>query len=80
MFPFHSQSTITAFASVDPVLMNQEIMNKKVFQLPGRVYLIFQRLYFQVMDVLIKTHPQDDHIYQFLDRGNVLKASLTMSM
>ena len=28
---------------------------------------IFRKTLFQIMDVLIKTHPQDDPVYQFLD-------------
>ncbi len=34
---------------------------------------------FQVMDALIKTHPQDDPVYQFIDKSGH-KASLTMSI
>ena len=49
--------------------MNREVMNKKVFQLPNEVPLIdLRKTLFQVMDVLIKTHPQDDPVYQFLDK------------
>ena len=29
---------------------------------------IFRKTLFQIMDVLIKTHPQDDPVYQFLDK------------
>ena len=44
-------------------------MNKKVFQLPNEVPLIdLRKTLFQVMDVLIKTQPQDDPVYQFIDK------------
>ena len=29
---------------------------------------IFRKTLFQIMDVLIKTHPQDGPVYQFLDK------------
>ena len=49
--------------------MNLEPMNKKVFQLPNEVPLIdLRKTLFQVMDVLIKTQPQDDPVYQFIDK------------
>jgi len=49
--------------------MNREVMNKKVFQLPNEVPLIdLRKTLFQVMDVLIKTQPQDDPVYQFIDK------------
>ena len=49
--------------------MNREVMNKKVFQLPNEVPLIdLRKTLVQVMDVLIKTQPQDDPVYQFIDK------------
>ena len=29
---------------------------------------VFRKTLFQITDVLIKTHPQDDPVYQFLDK------------
>ena len=48
--------------------MNLEPMNKKVFLPQNEVPADLRKTLFQVMDVLIKTHPQDDPVYQFLDK------------
>lgn len=48
--------------------MNREVMNKKSVPTSKRGSSDLRKTLFQVMDVLIKTHPQDDPVYQFLDK------------
>lgn len=63
------KGALTAFAGVDLALTNPEPMNKK-----ARSYFKtwffpdLRKTLFQVMDALIKTKPQDDPVYQFLDK------------
>ena len=54
-------------------------MNKKSVPTSKRGSADLRKTLFQVMDVLIKTHPQDDPVYQFLDKKRA-QASLTMSI
>ena len=50
-------------------------MNKSVASNPD-----LRKTLFQVMDVLIKTHPQDDPVYQFLDKKNGLKKKTVLCL
>ena len=48
--------------------MNWKVMKKNV-PTSKRGSSDFRKTLFQVMDVLIKTHPQDAPVYQFIDKN-----------
>ena len=65
---FTRKSAITAFAGVDPGVNESGTYEQKSVPTSKRGSADLRKTLFQVMDVLIKTHPQDDPVYQFLDK------------
>ena len=65
---FTDKSAITAFAGVDPGVNESGTYEQKSVPTSKRGSADLRKTLFQVMDVLIKTHPQDDPVYQFLDK------------
>ncbi len=69
MFPVSlTKVAITAFAGVDPGVNESGSYEQKSVPTSKRGSSDLRKTLFQVMDVLIKTHPQDDPVYQFLDK------------
>ena len=65
---FTHKSAITAFAGVDPGVNESGTYAQKSVPTSKRGSSDLRKTLFQVMDVLIKTHPEDDPVYQFLDK------------
>mgnify|MGYP000077531599 FL=1 len=65
---FTHKGAITAFAGVDPGVNESGSYEQKSVPTSKRGSSDLRKTLFQVMDVLIKTHPQDDPVYQFLDK------------
>ena len=64
---FTHKGALTAFAGVDPGVNESGSYAQKCSNIQTWVFK-FKKDSFQVMDVLIKTMPQDDPVYQFMDR------------
>ncbi|RHT42769.1 transposase, partial [Blautia sp. AM29-29] len=58
----------TAFAGVDPGVNESGSYAPKSVPTSKRGSSNLRKTLFQAMDVLIKTMPQDDPVYQFMDR------------
>ena len=65
---FTHKGAITAFAGVDPGVNESGTYEQKSVPTSKRGSPDLRKTLFQVMDVLIKTHPQNDPVYQFLDK------------
>lgn len=65
---FHSKGALTAFAGVDPGVNESGTYSQKSVPTSKRGSADLRKTLFQVMDVLIKTMPQDDPVYMFLDK------------
>ena len=65
---FHSKGALTAFAGVDPGVNESGTYAKKSVPTSKRGSADLRKTLFQVMDALIKTMPQDDPVYLFLDK------------
>lgn len=65
---FTHKGAITAFAGVDPGVNESGSYEQKSVPISKRGSAELRRTLFQVMDVLIKTMPQDDPVYQFMDK------------
>ena len=65
---FTHKGAITAFAGVDPGVNESGSYAQKSVPTTKRGSSSLRKTLFQVMDVLIKTHPQDDPVYQFIDK------------
>ena len=65
---FTHKGAITAFAGVDPGINESGTYEQKSVPTSKRGSSGLRKTLFQVMDALIKTHPQDDPVYQFLDK------------
>lgn len=65
---FTHKGTITAFAGVDPGANKSGSNEQKSVPTSRLGSSDLMKILFQVMDVLVKTHPQDAPIYQFLDQ------------
>ena len=61
---FTHKGTITAFAGIN----QSGTYNRKSVPASKRGTPILRKTLFQVMDVLIKTKPQDDPVYLFMDK------------
>ena len=70
---FTHKGAITAFAGVDPGVNESCSYEQKSVPTSKRGSSDLRKTLFQVMDVLIKTHPQDDPVYQFLDKKRAQK-------
>lgn len=65
---FTHKGAITAFAGVDPGVNESGSYVQKSVHTSKRGSSTLRKTLFQVMDCLIKTKPQDDAVYQFLDK------------
>lgn len=65
---FTHKGAITAFAGVDPGVNESGSYEQKSVPTSKRGSAALRRTLFQVMDVLIKTMPQDDPVYLFMDK------------
>ena len=65
---FTHKGAITAFAGVDPGVNESGTFSQKSVPTSKRGSANLRKTLFLVMDVLIKTMPQDDPVYQFLDK------------
>lgn len=64
---FTHKGAITAFAGVDPGVRIRFLRTEKCSCIQKRFGTLRKTL-FQVMDALIKTKPQDDPVYLFMDK------------
>lgn len=65
---FNHKAAITAFAGVDPGVNESGTYAQKSVPTTKRGSSELRRTLFLVMDALIKSMPQDDPVYQFLDK------------
>lgn len=65
---FHSKGALTAFAGVDPGVNESGTYAQKSVPTSKRGSADLRKTLFQVMDALIKTMPQKDPVYLFLDK------------
>ena len=65
---FTHKGAITAFAGVEPGVNESGTFSQKSVPTSKRGSADLRKTLFLVMDVLIKTMPQDDPVYQFLDK------------
>lgn len=65
---FTHKGAITAFAGVDPGVNESGSYEQKSVPTSKRGSSTLRKILFQVMDVLIKTKPQDDPVYLFMDK------------
>ncbi len=65
---FHSKGALTAFAGVDPGVNESGTYSQKSVPISKRGSPDLRKTLFQVMDALIKTMPQEDPVYLFLDK------------
>lgn len=65
---FSHKGALTAFAGVDPGVNESGSYIRKSVPTSKRGSSNLRKTLFQVMDVLIKTMPQNDPIYRFIDR------------
>lgn len=65
---FTHKGAITAFAGVDPGVNQSGDYEQKSVHASKRGSSTLRKTLFQVMDVLIKTKPQEDPVYLFIDK------------
>lgn len=65
---FTHKGAITAFAGVDPGVNESGDYKQKSVHASKRGSSTLRRTLFLIMDVLIKTRPQDDPVYRFMDK------------
>ena len=65
---FSHKGAITAFAGVNPGGNESGTYSQKSVPTSKRGSADLRKMLFLVMDVLIKTMPQDDPVYQFLNK------------
>ena len=65
---FTHKGALTAFAGVDPGVNESGSYEQKSVPASKRGSSTLRKTLFQVMDVLIKTKPQDDPVYLFMDK------------
>lgn len=65
---FTHKGAITAFAGVDPGVNESGSYEQKSVPASKRGSGTLRKILFQVMDALIKTKPQDDPVYLFMDK------------
>jgi transposase len=65
---FARRGAITAFAGVDPGVNKSGTYEQKSVHASKRGSSALRKTLFQVMDVLIKTKPQNDPVYLFMDK------------
>lgn len=65
---FTHRNAITAFAGVDPGVNESGDHSQKSVHASKHGSPVLRKTLFQIMDVLIKTKPQDDPVYLFMDK------------
>lgn len=65
---FTHRNAITAFAGVDPGVNESGDYSQKSVHASKHGSPVLRKTLFQIMDVLIKTKPQDDPVYLFMDK------------
>ena len=65
---FTHRTAITAFAGVDPGVNESGAYSQKSVPTSKRGSTFLRKTLFQIMDVLIKTQPQDDPVYRFIEK------------
>ncbi|MBA4699654.1 MAG: IS110 family transposase [Ruminococcus sp.] len=65
---FTHKGAITAFAGVDPGVNESGTYEQKSVPISKRGSSVLRKTLFQVMDCLVKTKPQDDPVYAFIDK------------
>lgn len=65
---FTHRNAITAFAGVDPGINESGNYSQKSVHASKHGSPVLRKTLFQIMDVLIKTKPQDDPVYLFMDK------------
>ena len=65
---FTHKGAITAFAGVDPGVNESGTYEQKSVPISKRGSSSLRKTLFQVMDCLVKTKPQDDPVYAFIDK------------
>lgn len=65
---FTHKSALTTFAGVDPGVNQSSTYEQKSVHASKRGSADLRKTLFQVMDCLIKTRPQDDPVYSFMDK------------
>lgn len=65
---FTHRNAITAFAGVDPGINESGDYSQKSVHASKHGSPVLRKTLFQIMDVLIKTKPQDDPVYLFMDK------------
>ena len=65
---FTHKGAITAFAGVDPGVNESGTYAQKSVPTSKRGSAVLRKTLFQVMDCLVKTKPQDDPVYAFIDK------------
>jgi transposase len=65
---FTHKGAITAFAGVDPGVNESGTYEQKSVQTSKRGSAVLRKTLFQVMDCLVKTKPQNDPVYAFIDK------------
>ena len=65
---FTHKSAITAFAGVDPGVNDSGDKNQKSVPITKRGSSSLRKTLFQIMEVLIKTKPEYDPVYQFISK------------
>lgn len=65
---FTHKGAITAFAGVDPGVNESGSYEQKSVPTSKRGSSSLRKTLFQIMDVLIKTMPENDPVYQFIDK------------
>ena len=65
---FTHKGAITAFAGVDPGVNESGSYAQKSVPTSKRGPAHLRKTLYQIMEVLIKTKPQDDSVYQFMDK------------
>ena len=65
---FHSRKAITAFAGLDAPPYQSENIDVKSRSISKRGSPHLRKTLFQVVDVILKNSPEDEPVYQFLDK------------
>ena len=65
---FAHRGSVTAFAGVDPGINESGTYSQKSVPTTKRGSAQLRKTLFQVMDCLIKTHPEEDPVYAFMDK------------
>ena len=65
---FTHRGAITAFGGVDPSVNESGTYSQKSVPTSKRGSALLRKTLFQIMDILIKTQPQEDPVYRFIPR------------